>query len=197
MAQTKLGFFGRLWLALTLPLRVIFDLALGTNIHGLLNGTTAAPEPAETPEHQNTGASVIESEPVEEPEPPKAQDTTGLQVLGILQREGRLIDFLQEDVTSFSDEEVGAAARVVHEGCKRGLKSHVVFEPVRPEEEGAPIELAEGFDAHRLRLTGNVVGSPPFKGRLAHHGWQVKDLQLPTLSAEHDPRILAPAEIEL
>ena len=197
MAQTKLGFFGRLWLALTLPLRVIFDSTLGTNIHGLLNGTTATPEPAETNEPPTTATSVIESEPVEEPEPPKAQDTTGLQVLAILQREGRLIDFLQEDVTSFSDEEVGAAARVVHEGCKRGLKSHVVFEPVRTEEEGTPIELAEGFDAHRLRLTGNVVGSPPFKGRLAHHGWQVKDLQLPTLSDDHDPRILAPAEIEL
>jgi hypothetical protein len=118
-------------------------------------------------------------------------------VLAILQREGRFIDFLQDDVTSFSDEEVDAAARVVHEGCKRALKNHVVFEPVRTEEEGSPIELAEGFDAHRLRLTGNVVGNPPFKGRLAHHGWQVKELQLPTLSAEHDPRVLAPAEIEL
>ena len=139
MAQTKLGFFGRLWLALTLPLRVIFDSALGTNIHGLLNGTAATPEPAETPEPPTTATSVIESEPVEEPEPPKAQDTTGLQVLAILQREGRLIDFLQEDVTSFSDEEVGAAARVVHEGCKRGLKSHVVFEPVRTEEEERPL----------------------------------------------------------
>ena len=83
MAQTKLGFFGRLWLALTLPLRVIFDSALGTNIHGLLNGTTVAPDSTENPENQNTAASVIESEPVEEPEPPKAQDTTGLQVLAI------------------------------------------------------------------------------------------------------------------
>ena len=197
MAQTQLGFFGRLWLALTLPLRVIFNAALGTNIHGLLNGTTEVADSIETPDEPSTTPAVIESELVEETPEPKAQDTTGLQVLAILQREGRFIDFLQEDVTSFSDEEVGAAARVVHEGCKRALKNHVVFEPVRTEEEGAPIELAEGFDAHRLRLTGNVVGSPPFKGRLAHHGWQVKELQLPTLSAEHDPRVLAPAEIEL
>ncbi len=196
MAQTQLGFFGRLWLALLLPLRVIFDSALGTSIHGLLNGTNEAADSTEAPE-QSTGAAVIESEPVEEVLEPKAQDTTGLQVLAILQREGRFIDFLQDDVTAFSDEEVGAAARVVHEGCNRALKNHVVFEPVRTEEEGAPIELAEGFDAHRLRLTGNVVGNPPFKGRLAHHGWQVKELQLPTLSAEHDPRVLAPAEIEL
>ena len=86
---------------------------------------------------------------------------------------------------------------MVHEGCKRGLKNHVVLEPVRSEDEGAAIELAEGFDAHRLRLTGNVVGNPPYKGHLAHHGWQVKELQLPTLSDEHDPRVLAPAEIEL
>ncbi|MEE2961178.1 MAG: DUF2760 domain-containing protein [Myxococcota bacterium] len=197
MAQTQLGFFGRLWLALILPLRVIFNASLGTNIQGLLRGTSPAPETNETPENQSTPASVIESEPVEQPPKPEAQDNTGLQVLAILQREGRFIDFLQEDVTSFSDQEVGAAARVVHEGCKRGLKNHVVLEPVRTEQEGAPIELAEGFDAHRLRLTGNVVGKPPFKGRLAHHGWQVKELQLPTLSAEHDPRVLAPAEIEL
>ena len=199
MAQTQLGFFGRLWLALTLPLRVIFNAALGTDIHGLLTGSSELPETATSQEPTAmpaTTPAVIDSEPVEEAQP-ESRDTTGLQVLAILQREGRFIDFLQEDVTSFSDEEVGAAARVVHEGCKRALKNHVVFEPVRPEEEGAAIELAEGFDAHRLRLTGNVVGNPPFKGRLAHHGWQVKELQLPTLSADHDPRVLAPAEIEL
>lgn len=199
MAQTQLGFFGRLWLALTLPLRLIFDATLGSQIHGLLTGATTA-EPETTPEAVEapaTTAAVIESEPVEEAAEPVREDTTGLQVLAILQREGRLIDFLQEDVTSFSDEEVGAAARVVHEGCKRGLKNHVVLEPVRSEDEGAAIELTEGFDAHRLRLTGNVVGNPPYKGHLAHHGWQVKELQLPTLSDEHDPRVLAPAEIEL
>ena len=112
MAQTQLGFFGRLWLALTLPLRVIFNAALGTDIHGLLTGSSDLPE-TETSQEPTampaTTPAVIDSEPVEEAQP-ESRDTTGLQVLAILQREGRFIDFLQEDVTSFSDEEVGAAA---------------------------------------------------------------------------------------
>ena len=194
MAHKQLGFSARLWLALTLPWRVIFDAALGTSIGALLKGNSAEGKPSQAEQPQTT-SQVVDSEVVEKDN--RSQDTTGFQVLAILQREGRFIDFLQGDITHFSDEEVGAAARVVHEGCKRGLQSHVAFEPVCVEEEGASIELAEGFDAHRLRLTGNVVGKPPFKGRLAHHGWQVKDLQLPTLSAEHDPRVLSPAEIEL
>ena len=198
MADKQLGFFARLWLAFTLPWQVIFCAALGTRVHGALKATANKSQMPENKDVVVSTPGVIESELVDEAsavEP--THDAAGLQVLAILQREGRFIDFLQEDVTDFSDEEVGAAARVVHEGCKRGLQNHVSFEPVRVEEEGASIELPEGFDAHRFRLTGNVVGKPPFKGRLAHHGWQAKDLHLPTLSAQHDPRVLAPAEVEL
>jgi hypothetical protein len=104
---------------------------------------------------------------------------------------------LQEDVAGFPDADVGAAARVVHEGCRRALKDYVVLEPVRSEAEGAAITLERGFDAARNRVTGNVVGEPPFKGRLAHHGWLVRELKLPALQAGHDPKIVAPAEVEL
>lgn len=129
--------------------------------------------------------------------PPERVNAAGLLVLSLLQREGRLIDFLQENVAAFSDAEVGAAARVVHAGCKKALAEHFTVEPVLPEAEGATITLPAGFDAGRIRITGNVAGQPPFRGALKHHGWVASAVRLPAVSATLDPRVLAPAEVEL
>jgi hypothetical protein len=134
------------------------------------------------------------------PEPPRlreAEPNAALQLLGLLQQEGRLIDFLQEEVGAYSDAEVGAAARVVHEGCKRSLRQHFTIAAVRSEAEGARITLAAGFDSSAIRLTGNVVGQAPFTGNLTHKGWQVTEVKLPQVAAGHDLRIVAPAEVEL
>ncbi len=120
-----------------------------------------------------------------------------LQLLSLLQQDARFIDFLNEDLTGFSDEEVGAAARVVHEGGKKTLNNYFNFEPLRSEEEESVITLAEGFNAAEIRLTGNVVGEAPFKGTLVHRGWKAVDIKLPKLSQGHDARIVAPAEVEL
>jgi hypothetical protein len=114
-----------------------------------------------------------------------------------LQRDGRLVDFIEEDVAGFSDTQVGAAARVVHEGCRKVLREHFTIEAVRSEPEGSRITLAQGFDASAVRLTGNVVGEPPFSGTLTHRGWRVVKVQLPKLAPGHDASILAPAEVEL
>src|SRR5688572_8439379 len=106
-------------------------------------------------------------------EAPKSQEkehASGLFVLSVLQQDGRLIDFLQQDVTAFSDEEVGAAARVVHGGCRKALQRLVKTAPVMKESEGASVTVPAGFDANRIRLTGNVTGQAPFKGTLKHHG---------------------------
>lgn len=127
----------------------------------------------------------------------EASPDAALQLLGLFQRDGRLVDFVEEDVAGFSDTEVGAAARVVHEGCRKVVQEHFTIEPVRAEAEGSRITLAQGFDASAVRLTGNVVGQPPFTGTLTHRGWRVVKLQLPKLAPGHDPRILAPAEVEL
>ena len=108
-----------------------------------------------------------------------------LQLLAILQREGRLIDFCEEDLAGFSDAQIGAAARTVHDGCRKALRSMITLEPVRSEVEGAPVELPAGFDPRAIRLTGNVVGNPPFKGVLKHHGWRTAEV------------VIAPAEVEL
>ncbi|HEX9045834.1 MAG TPA: DUF2760 domain-containing protein [Verrucomicrobiae bacterium] len=129
--------------------------------------------------------------------PPERAHASGLLVLALLQREGRLIDFLQENVTAFSDAEVGAAARVVHAGCKKTLAEHFTVEPVLKESEGESVSLPAGFDAGRIRITGNVAGQPPFRGSLKHHGWVASAVRLPAVSESLDPRVLAPAEVEL
>lgn len=107
------------------------------------------------------------------------------------------MDFLEEDVSAFSDAEVGTAARVVHEGCRKALREHFTLEPVRSEPEGERVTVQAGFDASEIRLTGNVVGEPPFTGTLQHRGWRVREAHLPKLAAEHDPHVVAPAELEL
>jgi hypothetical protein len=120
-----------------------------------------------------------------------------LQLLALFQREARLIDFTQENLNSYSDADVGAAARVVHEGCTKVLREHFTLVPVRAEAEGARITLNAGFDAQAVRLTGNVVGQPPFNCNLSHRGWRATEVRLPKLAAGHDATVLAQAEVEL
>lgn len=124
-------------------------------------------------------------------------DTAALQLLGLLQREARFVDFIQEDVAPYTDAEIGAAARVVHEGCRKVLREHFTLQPVRPEAEGARVTLPAGFDAAAVRLTGNVVGQPPFTGTLGHRGWQVTEVNLPQLTDAQAARVIAQAEVEL
>ena len=126
-----------------------------------------------------------------------ATDTAALQLLGLLQRQARFVDFIQEDVAPYADAEIGAAARVVHEGCRKVLREHFTLAPVRAEAEGARITLQAGFDASAIRLTGNVVGQAPFTGRLSHRGWQVSDVRLPQLTDAKAAAIIAQAEVEL
>jgi hypothetical protein len=132
------------------------------------------------------------------PAPVKAADPgPALQLLRLLQREGRLVDFIEEDLTGFPDAAVGAAARTVHAGCKRALAEVFQLEPVLREAEGAPVTVDRGFDAAAIRLTGNVVGEPPFRGALRHHGWRARDVRLPGGRDGADARVVAPAEVEL
>lgn len=180
--ERKPSFFARFGLAL----RVLFSAELGASVRQLMQGEPALPAP--------------EPEEPKAAEPPPVVEATpdaALQLLGLLQREGRFIDFLEEDVSAFSDADIGAAARVVHEGCKKALAEHFDVAPVRSEEEGASVELPKGFDATAIRVTGNVVGDPPFKGTLQHRGWRVAEVRLPKIAAGHDLRVVAPAEVEL
>lgn len=120
-----------------------------------------------------------------------------VRLLGLLQRDARLLDFIQEDIAGYSDEEVGAAVRDIHRDCQAVIARYLELAPVvdKPEEE--PIEVPEGFDPNEIRLTGNVKGSPPFKGTLAHRGWKVVDIKIGDAAEGSDPLILAPAEVEV
>jgi hypothetical protein len=134
------------------------------------------------------------------PEPVVLKEATpdaALQLLGLLQKEARFIDFIKEDIAAFSDSDIGIAARVVHEGCNKAINEHFTLAAVRNEQEGSKIILPESFDAATVRLTGNIVGNAPFTGTLVHKGWQVTDIKLPKLTLGHNAAIVAPAEVEL
>lgn len=139
--------------------------------------------------------------PAPPPEPPKltpeAQHAAALFLLGLLQRDGRLLDFLQEDISGFSDADVGAAARVVHDGCKKVVTRYLPVVPVVTDAEGATVQVPKGFDANRFRLTGNVTGDGPWAGPLKHHGWVATKVELPAVPTSVDLKVLAPAEVEL
>ena len=181
------SFFQRIPLAFGAFFRVLSDAGFAARIRDLGQGV-AQPQPP-MPEAPKA---VVVPRPLRE-----APSDAALQLLGLLQRDGRLIDFAEENLTGYSDADIGAAARLVHEGCRKVLREHFTIEPVRPEAEGSRITLNEGFDASAIRLTGNVVGKPPFSGSLSHRGWRVADVRLPKLTENHDASVCAQAEVEL
>jgi hypothetical protein len=128
----------------------------------------------------------------------RAPSGPDLRILAVLQRDGRLVDFLQEDIDAYTDPQVGAAVRDIHRGCRKALRDFLTVEPILGEPEDAPVTVASDFDPAEIRLTGNVQGSPPFRGVLKHHGWRVKSVQLPALPGSRgDTSVLAPAEVEI
>jgi hypothetical protein len=195
--QPQLSFFARLWLAFLCFWRVLVSGPFAQAVHPLSQAYDAGTLGAGTP----TPALPKPPEPRKaEPAPtlaPEREHASALVLLSMLQREGRLIDFLQENVASFSDAEVGAAARIIHEGCRKVVQQYLSLKPVLPESEGARVSVPVGFDAQRIRLTGNVAGQPPYSGALKHHGWVTTEVKFPSVSAALDPRVLAPAEVEL
>ncbi len=195
--QPQLSFFARLWLAFLCFWRVLVSGPFAQAVHPLSQAYDAGTLGAGTP----TPALPKPPEPRKaEPAPtlaPEREHASALVLLSMLQREGRLIDFLQENVASFSDAEVGAAARIIHEGCRKVVQQYLSLKPVLPESEGARVSVPVGFDAQRIRLTGNVAGQPPYSGALKHHGWVTTEVKFPSVSAAMDPRVLAPAEVEL
>ncbi len=120
-----------------------------------------------------------------------------LYMLSVLQREGRFLDFLSEDLDQYDDSQIGAAVRSIHQSCKKVVEKNIAPRPLIDKTEGGEIVVEAGFDPSSIKLTGNVSGEPPFSGVLRHKGWQAKKIELPTLSNSQDSRIIAPAEIEV
>jgi hypothetical protein len=202
-----LPFLTRLWFALVCWLRLLADGDFARKVWQLAYPEAGGPplpdaeRPATLPARLEPALKAPEPaakapEPAAPPAGPPPSEGA-LQLLALLQREGRLIDFLEEDLKGFPDDRVGSVARVVHEGCRRALREHVALDAVRVEDEGARVKLESGFDAGRVKLVGNVQGSGPFEGVLRHRGWLAREVRLPTLVAGADARLLAPAEVEL
>ena len=167
------GNFGRFGLAWRAFVTTARDLGFANKVDALLN-----PPPPEPPKP-----------PRPNPEP--------VRFLGLLQREGRLIDFLTENISGYDDAQVGAAVREIQTKCQAALNEHLEMEPVLAQEENSTVEVPAGFDPSRIRLTGNVTGQPPFRGTLLHRGWRVKAIKLAPAPEGQDEFVLQPAEVEL
>jgi len=192
----------RLILAFQVFFLILFGKKLPPTIAPFLpEGLAKEPErlPAPKPEAR------AEPKPAAKPEaiPEKRKDTAqmhregALAFLALLQREGRLVDFLREDLGGHDDATIGAAARDVHRGCKKVLDEHFAFEPMMPGEEEAKVTVPKGFDPAEIRLIGETRGEPPFRGTLRHHGWRATSVKLPGLADGVDRTVVAPAEVEV
>jgi hypothetical protein len=197
----ELGFFQRLVLAFVAFFYVLANRGFATRVRELRERerrgslpanqrTASAAEPAASPQPRPAAQREVPMVPA------RPQGAEALHLLSLLQRDGRLVDFLAEDLTGFSDAEIGAAARAVHEGCKKVVHTYLTLEPVLRDPEGASVAVPAGFDPAAVRLTGNVVGDPPFRGTLRHHGWRAADVRFPE-PPPGEGRVVAPAEVEL
>ena len=120
-----------------------------------------------------------------------------VQMLALLQRDGRLVDFLAEDISVYPDVQLGAAVRTIHETCRQVLDHYVKLEPILDSEEDQPVTVHAGFDPAAIKLIGNVAGQPPIRGVLRHKGWRVTEVNLPPLPQGAGRMVVAPAEVEL
>ena len=118
-------------------------------------------------------------------------------ILSAFQREGQWVDFLNENLDLYEDEQIGAAVRNIQENCKKVLNSHFNLKPILGQNQGEEITLEEGFSPDTIKLVGNVQGSPPFKGIIRHKGWKIQKVDIPDFSGEQNTGILAPAEVEI
>ena len=118
-------------------------------------------------------------------------------MLALLQRDGRLIDFFTEDIASYTDAQVGAAVRELHQNCRRVLERYVKLEPILGSAEGQSVTIQAGFDPAAIKVIGNIVGNPPLRGVLRHRGWRITQVQFPRLPEGAGRSVVAPAEVEI
>jgi hypothetical protein len=171
---------------ISLAFRCFFNLLFSGELSGetlaALNLTRrgATPAPAKTPV-----------------QPPAVKISDGaLQILAILQRDSRLVDFLMEDIAGYADDQVGAAVRELHDQCRDSIARYVTLQPVIDGVEGT-FAKAPSNDPSLIKFVGNVPAQPPLGGTLRHKGWRATRVDLPALAARQDAAIIAPAEIEI
>jgi Domain of unknown function (DUF2760) len=183
------------WERVAFAFRCFFSILLHADIPNDIAQKLVKPA-APVPQMPSAAAPSISR--VKEVERPPTETCDGaVQMLTLLQRDGRLIDFLAENISPYPDEQLGAAVRTIHESCRQVLERYLKLEPVLNSEEDQPITLQAGFDPAAIKLIGNVAGEPPVRGLLRHKGWRVKEVTLPPLPQGAGRMVLAPAEIEI
>jgi hypothetical protein len=140
-------------------------------------------------------AAPVQVPPVVPSAPPPEPAGRTTQLLTLLQRDGRLVDFLMEDLAPYSDAQVGASVRDVHAGCRTVLTRYLSIVPVMDEQEGDTVTVDRGADPARIKVVGNIAGQPPYTAILRHRGWDAIKVELPPVPP--GGTIIAPAEVEV
>jgi hypothetical protein len=167
--------------AVALSLVTLIAILVGPGARDTRSATAEVARPAPVPSRANQADAEI------------------ISFLAMLQTRGRLVDFLMDDINPYDDAQVGAAARVVHSGCRAALLEHFRISPVRAESEGSTVQVAAGYRPDEYRLLGKISGPAPFTGVLLHHGWKTDAVNLPRVLRNSTDRLpaIAPAEVEL
>jgi len=188
----------RIWLALRIFFLVLFQGTVARQVADVLEKRKLENNKETEAKPQAKIADKAAPQPAVVKQSPKLARSEAITLLATLQREARFVDFIKEPLDSYSDAQIGAAVRDVHRDCGKVLDRLFAIQSMVDQEEGSPIEVPPGFDAGRYRLTGNVVGDPPFRGSLVHHGWEAAEVQLPAWSGTQlSARVVAPVEVEL
>jgi hypothetical protein len=174
---------------------VLFNSALARRVDEVLQRRNEQPM---LPDTKHEALAERPKAPAKPAAPSKPVRSDAITLLAALQREGRFVDFLKEELSGFSDAQIGAVARDLHRDCGKVIDRMFAIQPLLSDAEGASVEVASGSDAGRYRLVGNVSGTPPFRGALVHHGWQATACELPSwVGGEGSARVVAPAEVEV
>jgi hypothetical protein len=179
---------------------VLFNGVRARQVDEVLRRGAAAltPNVVRSPEPATISPYASDTVIVQPAKPPSKARSEGLTLLAALQREGRFVDFLKEPLAGFTDAQIGAVARDLHRDCGKVVERMFAIKPLLPEAEGATVEVPAGFDAGRYRLVGNVSGAAPFRGSLAHHGWEATACELPVwVGSAAAAQVVAPAEVEV
>lgn len=184
----------RIWLATKLFFLVLLKREIAERARQLHESSATAAPPAVAPQSpaaaQKTPAAAV-------PAPTVPARSDALTLLEALQREARLIDFLQEEISSYTDDQVGGAVREVHQGCRAVLDRMFGIRPVRNEAEGTRVTVDEETPAAHTRLVGKVPEQRPVTGVLVHAGWKAERCQIPQWNGTpQTASVLAPAEVE-
>lgn len=181
---------GRVWIAFRAFFAALFSGATATRLKLALNNQPALAPAPEAP--------IPKPASIAPPPKPKPAQSEAITLLATLQREARLVDFLKEDLSGYSDDQIGAAVRDIHRDSGAVLDRIFAIGPILNEDEGASVQVPAAFDAARYRLTGKLTGMAPFQGTLRHHGWQVTQCSLPEFTgSESAAKTIMPAEVEL